>query len=97
MFTHVVVMTFKADAPADQADRIVAALSGLPSAIPELKDYRIGKDLGLVEGNWDLGVVALFDNEADYRTYSTAPAHVKIVSELVRPFVDQRAALQFES
>ena len=97
MLTHVVVMTFKEDAPADQADQIVAALSGLPASIPELKEYRIGKDLGLVEGNWDLGVVAVFDNETDYRTYSTAPAHVKIVSELVRPFVDKRAALQFES
>jgi Stress responsive A/B Barrel Domain len=97
MFTHVVLMTFKDDAPADLADQIVAALSGLPAEIPELKEYRIGKDLGLVEGNWDLGVVATFDNEADYRVYSTAPAHVKIVSELVRPSVAQRAALQFES
>lgn len=97
MLTHVVVMTFKEDAPADLADQIVAALSGLPAVIPELKDYRIGKDLGLVEGNWDLGVVASFDNEADYRAYSTAPAHLKVVTELVRPNVAQRAALQFES
>ncbi|MBO0692821.1 MAG: Dabb family protein [Acidimicrobiaceae bacterium] len=97
MLTHIVVMNFKEDSPADQADQIVDALSSLPEQIPELKEYRIGKDLGLVEGNWDLGVVATFDNEADYRAYSTAPAHLKIVSELVRPFVAQRAALQFES
>lgn len=97
MLTHVVVMTFKEDAPADQADRIVAALSSLPAEIPELKEYRIGKDLGLVEGNWDLGVVATFADEADYRTYSNAPAHLKIVTELVRPFVAQRASLQFAS
>lgn len=97
MFTHVVLMTFKEDAPADLADEIVDALSGLPAAIPELKEYRIGKDLGLAEGNWQLGVVATFDNEAGYRTYSQHPAHLKIVTELVRPMVAQRAALQFES
>jgi Stress responsive A/B Barrel Domain len=97
MLTHIVTMTFKADTPAGQAEKIVAALMALPASLPQIKEYRAGTDLGLVEGNFDLGLVATFEDEAGYRAYSTAPAHLAIIEELVRPYVDRRAAIQFSS
>jgi hypothetical protein len=97
MITHIVTMTFKADAPAGRADEIVAALSKLPAAIPEIKDYRIGTDLALAEGNDDLALVATFDDRAGYQAYATAPAHLAVITELIRPVLEKRSVVQFES
>ncbi len=41
-------------------------------------------DLGLVEGNWQAVVVADFDDEAAWRTYSQDPTHLQIIAEQMR-------------
>jgi hypothetical protein len=97
MLTHIVTMTLKADAPADRADKIVAALAALPAAIPEIKEYRVGTDLGLAEGNYDIALVATFDDESGFVAYRDAPPHLEVIAELIRPVIDQRSAVQFES
>lgn len=95
MLTHLVLMTLKPDAPEGRAAEIVAALRALPAAIPELKEYRVGVDAGLAEGNHQIGVVAGFDDEAGWRAYVAAPAHQKVIAELIRPVLAERAGIQF--
>lgn len=95
MLTHVVTMTLKPDAPEGRAEEIVAALRTLPAVIPELKEYRVGTDAGLAEGNFEIAAVATFEDEAGWRAYRDAPAHQKIIAELIRPVLDRRAAIQF--
>jgi hypothetical protein len=96
MITHVVTMTLAPDAPAGRAEEIAAALRQLPAAIPELKEYHVGADLGLVEGNYDLAAVARFDDVAGYQAYASAPVHVAIIHDLIRPVLTGRCAVQFE-
>lgn len=97
MLTHVVLLTLKPDAPAGRADEIVTALRALPAVIPELKEYRVGLDAGFAEGNAEIGVLATFEHEAGWRTYAEHPAHMKVVLELIRPALADRAGIQFES
>jgi Stress responsive A/B Barrel Domain len=96
MITHIVTLKLSADAPAGRAEEIAAALLQLPAVIPEIKSYRVGPDLGLNEDNYDLALVAQFDDEAGYRAYATAPAHLAVINELVRPALAARSGVQFE-
>jgi Stress responsive A/B Barrel Domain len=97
VLTHIVLMNLTAEAPPGQAAKIVAALRSLPAAIPAIKEYRVGPDLGLAEGNYDLGLVATFDDQASFVTYRDAPVHQAVIAELIRPVLAQRTAIQFES
>lgn len=72
------------------------ALRRLPTAIPELRDYRVGADADLTEGNWDFAVVADFDDADGWRTYTDHPAH-REVAVRIRSMVVERAALQYET
>ena len=80
----------------DQVQAVQQALAALPAAIPELRDYRTGPDVGLGAGNWDYVVVADFDDADGWRAYVAHPAHQEVIAELIRPVVAERAAVQFE-
>jgi hypothetical protein len=93
-FRHVALLTLD-DRCA--VDALVDALRTLPAAIPELRSYQVGRDAGLAEGNATVGVVADFDDEAGWRTYTDHPAHQAILAERIKPHLLGRAALQHET
>jgi len=93
-FRHVALLTL--DDRCD-VDALVDALRTLPAAIPELRSYQVGRDAGLAEGNATVGVVADFDDEAGWRTYTDHPAHQAIIAARIKPHLLGRAALQLES
>ena len=92
---HVVVFRFAAGITDEHRDAIAAALRGLPAAIPEIAGYTVGGDAGLIDGNWDFAVVADFASVDDYVAYRDNPEHRAVIDDLIRPVVDQRAAVQF--
>jgi hypothetical protein len=79
----------------EQIDAIEAALRPLPGAIPELRDYHFGRDLGLVPTSLDFCVVADLDDEEAWATYRDHPEHRRILDELIGPVVETRVALQY--
>lgn len=79
-----------------QVQALRQALSELPAAIPELRDYRVGPDAGLVDENWDFVVVADVDDADGWRAYVAHPAHRKVISEQLGPMQTERAAIQYE-
>jgi hypothetical protein len=90
---HIVLLTL--DDGAD-VDAIVAALEALPPIIPSIRSYEVGRDLGLADGNHQLGIVALFDDADGWRAYQQHEAHQAAITQLIRPFLQTRAATQFE-
>ena len=90
-FRHVVLITL--DASCD-VDGVVDALRALPAQIPELRSYVVGRDAGLAEGNATVAVVAEFDGEAGWRTYTDHPAHQRVITERIRPHQVARTAVQ---
>ena len=95
MFRHVVLFRLHADATVVQRQNMLDALSALPDQINQVRDYRIGPDAGLADGNFDFAVTADFDNQADYEIYRDHPAHQHAVTECVRPIAEQRVAVQY--
>lgn len=54
-----------------------------------------GTDLGMREGNWDLAIVADFDDVEAYRRYDEDAQHNRLRARLA-PFVEQISRAQFE-
>jgi hypothetical protein len=97
VFRHVALFRWTAESTDAQRSAVPPALAELPALIPELRDYRFGPDAGLAPGaNFDFAVVADVDSVDDFRTYATHPAHVRVLDEVVRPIMAERAAVQYE-
>jgi predicted NAD/FAD-binding protein len=97
MFTHVSCFRWVEGTGPDDVEAVTAALRSLPGAVAELRDYRFGPDADLAEGNHDYAVVATFDDRAGYLAYAGHPAHQRVLTEVVRPRLAARAAVQFET
>ena len=94
---HVALFTWKPGTTDDQVLELSEGLAALPGSIPEIRSYRFGPDAGLAEGNFDFAVVAEFDSTEGYKVYAAHPAHVDVITRLIRPMRDQRSAVQFEA
>ena len=94
MFRHVVLMRWTEEAtPAAQA-AVSAGLAELPDRIPEIRRYVVGADARVNEGNFDLVVVADFDDVDGYLVYRDHPDHQAVIAERIRPILAERAAVQ---
>lgn len=96
MFRHVALFRWKDGTTADQVAEVTATLVALPGLIPELRGYQVGPDAAVSEGNFDYAVVADFDDPAGYQAYATSPHHVAASTEVIRPILAERAAVQYE-
>lgn len=90
-FRHIVLLTFDDDC---DVDGVIEGLRSLPAQIPELRDYVVGRDAGLGEGNATVAVVADVDDEAGWVAYRDHPAHQAVIAERIRPHLVARTALQ---
>ena len=95
MIRHVSVLTFADDATDEQIDAVATALRALPATIPELRDYRVGRDLGIDPGNGSFVVIGDFDDEDGYRAYRDHPDHVAVARAHILPILAGRTAAQY--
>lgn len=96
MFRHVVMVSFTEDATDEQKQNLRDGLARMPEQIPEVRAYRFGDDAGISPDNFDLVVVADFDDHESFLSYRDHPAHQKLVVDLLRPIISRRAAVQHE-
>ncbi len=95
MLHHVVTFHLKPDAPADQVDRIKDAVTALGAALPEVRALAIGPDLALRDGNASFAIAAQFDDVDGFKAYADHPEHIRIIKELIGPFIESRHPVQF--
>lgn len=96
MVRHVVMFTFKDGVTESQIEAYAAAIRNLPSVIPQIRDYKLGRDIGVNPGNFAMVVCGDFDSAADYIAYRDHPEHQRVIKEIGLPIIAQRAAVQFE-
>lgn len=93
MFRHIVLFRWRDDAAADAKTAALEGLAALPGQIPDVRSFRFGTNAGAAD-NFDVGVVADFDDADAYQRYAEHPAHVALVTERLRPIIAARAAVQ---
>jgi Stress responsive A/B Barrel Domain len=94
MIRHIVLFRWNDGVSAVDVAAVHDALSGLPAAIPAIRTYTHGPDLGLGEGTWDYAVAADFDDAAGWQVYDEDREHGRVRSEVIRPLVRERAAIR---
>lgn len=95
MIRHVSVLTFVPDVDDAQIQAIETELAQLPSRL-RFRAYHYGRDLGFNEGNASFGIVADFDTLEEYFAYRDDPEHMRILTQVIRPILGARSAVQYE-
>ncbi len=95
MIRHVSLLTWVDDVTPEQIQAVIDGLRALPPLIPELRDYRVGPDLGIDDGTASFVVIADFDDADGYRTYRDHPAHRAVGADRILPILAGRTAAQY--
>lgn len=96
MIRHVVMFRWADTATEEQKQAAIDQLGSLRERIPGVRELSCGTDVGVQPGNFDLALVAEFDDVAGYEHYRDHEAHQTVVKEYVRPITAERAAVQHE-
>lgn len=91
---HVVTFGFRDGTTVEEIAAVTEGLEALPELIPEIRDYHVGPDLGLNDGNQQYAVVVDFETAEGYLAYRDHPAHLAVIAERIRPILASRAAAQ---
>ena len=98
MIIHVVAFRWKPGIPDGHVASVKAQLMEFAASLPEVRSYRCGSDVGASDmANFDFAIVAEFDSVDDWRVYDKHPRHEEIRCGVVRPWIEARAAVQYES
>jgi hypothetical protein len=94
---HIVCWKLTALTPrkkAEDAAGIVAGLEALVGVVPEIRALTVGPDVA-GEENWDVALIADFDDLAALDRYQQHPEH-KAVGAFIRTVVADRLAVDLE-
>lgn len=98
MVKHVILWRLRTDHDEAETrlkiDFCKEAFSRLPSVIPGLQSMKLYTD-PLTTSTCDLMLDAVFEDEASYIAYKTAPEHLAVAS-VIRPLVSERICMDCE-
>lgn len=81
-----------ADTRALHAEQIAERLGALPAQIPEIRGLQVGPNVAYPQTNWDVALIADFDDVEALEAYQVHPAHQE-AGAFVRSVVSDRAAV----
>lgn len=95
---HVVTWKMATEDPAERAEHaagIASRLQALVGVVPAIRALSTGVNALEIDGNWDVTLVADFDDAAGLDAYQVHPAHQEVVG-YVRAVTGSRSAVDFE-
>ncbi|MDR6867220.1 hypothetical protein J2Y69_001821 [Microbacterium resistens] len=95
---HVVMWRMASEDPSEReahAAEAAARLLALEGVVPEIRSISAGPNVAYLDANWDLVLVADFEDVAALDAYQVHPAHQEVVA-YVRSVVASRAAVDIE-
>ena len=93
---HTVLLRFKEGTSEEQIQSVLDGLATMPGEIDLIRRYEFGRDLGIMEGNPEIALVADFDSVEDWRTYLAHPAHKAMVAERITPILESMTRVQYQ-
>lgn len=97
MIRHIVLWRLAADDETqrrEDAHAIAEKLTALETQIAGIRSIRVDRDLGLVDGHWDIALVSEHDDNAALEAYQAHPAH-KEAAAFVAARVSDRACVDY--
>ena len=96
--SHVVICYLKNKGSEADRQKVLLASRDLRE-IPGVYDVEVGwarpSDRPVVVGDYDVGIVVTFRDEAALKAYETHPKHVKVVKEVLEPLVAKFVVYDF--
>lgn len=99
MVKHIIVWTLNEMSDAEKKSvkaEIKAGLEGLKSKIPGIVEIKVITEGRLASSNADLMLDSTFESADALNAYTVHQEHVAVATTKVRPFVSNRACLDFE-
>ena len=99
MVKHIIVWTLKEMPEAEKKSvkaEIKTGLEGLKDKISGIVDIKVITEGRLASSNADLMLDSTFESADALNAYTVHPEHVAVATTKVRPFVSNRACLDFE-
>jgi hypothetical protein len=94
MLTHIVCWKYKAETSESERAEHVAKLRALPSVIPNILSFEIGRDILHLERSFDTGLVAVYPDRAALDFYTDHPDH-QIVAALGKRIAERVVSVDF--
>lgn len=100
MVHHIVMWKFKPEIAEDKKPELkkemAENLKGLVGKVPGLSTVEFVEN-PIPSSTHDVALVATLEKAEDIAVYATHPKHVKVADTYVRPYVTERACLDYES
>ncbi|NLL93506.1 MAG: Dabb family protein [Clostridiales bacterium] len=100
MVRHIILWKIKEEkSNSEKAEIKMGVKNGLESLagkIPGLLEIKVETN-GLASSSADLMLDSAFENEESLKEYATHPEHMKVADIFVKPFMEVRMCLDFES
>lgn len=99
MVHHIVMWNFKPEIPESEREKIKKEmevnLQGLVGKVPGLLTVKFVSN-PISSSTHDIALVTTLDKAEDIAIYAKHPAHVHVADTYVRPYVTNRACLDYE-
>lgn len=96
MLRHIVLVSFKPEATADQISSWQDAVTDMCEKSAEVLSFSLGKNIGSGPNHHDAALVADFDNIDAFRRYVDGERHKAYVENHARRVTAKLAAIQHE-
>lgn len=98
MIKHLCLIKYKDPAAVDAAlqARVESIYQNFVTLVPGLRRMEVGRDLCLLDGNYDLGICAEFETEEDFKAYSVHPEHMDTLFPVLGPVMESWTTVQFK-
>ena len=97
MLRHVVSWKLATDDPerkSAQSAEIARRLTALVPLVPSIHQLTVGADTAATAGNWDLVMIADYDDAEGLAAYQTHPEHRKVAA-FIRSVISDRTCVDF--
>ncbi len=96
LLRHTVLLRFKPGTSDFQIQAVLDGLATMPGKMDFIRRYEFGRDVGIMEGNPQVALVADFDSAEDWRAYQEHPDHQRLVSEVIGPLLESMTRVQYQ-
>jgi len=95
MIRHIVFFKFKEGTSNADRESLISALEGLKNKIAEVKELKVGKDVGNKPNSYHIALDSVFETFDDVETYAIHPDHVEVVN-MVKQLCESSVKVDYE-